>query len=45
VDIPEHFRNVGIRIEDDIRVTDDEPENLTRAVPTDPDEIEALMQS
>ncbi len=44
VDIPEHFRNVGIRIEDDIRVTDDEPENLTRAVPTDPDEIEALMQ-
>ena len=44
VDIPIHFRNIGIRIEDDIRVTDDEPENLTRAVPTDPDEIEALMQ-
>ncbi len=44
-DIPAPFRNVGIRIEDDIRVTDDEPENLTSAVPTDPDEIEALMRS
>jgi Xaa-Pro aminopeptidase len=44
-DIPEAFRNIGIRIEDDIRVTDDEPENLTRAVPVDPDEIEALMGS
>src|SRR5699024_5503567 len=44
-DIPAHFRNIGIRIEDDIRVTDDAPENLTRAVPSDPDEIEALMQS
>lgn len=44
-DIPEHFRNIGIRIEDDIRVTDDEPENLTSGVPTDPDEIEALMRS
>ncbi|MDZ7791633.1 MAG: aminopeptidase P N-terminal domain-containing protein [Xanthomonadales bacterium] len=44
-DIPDHFRNVGIRIEDDIRVTDDEPENLTRAVPTDPADIEALMRS
>jgi len=44
-DIPAPFRNIGLRIEDDIRVTDDEPENLTSAVPTDPDEIEALMRS
>ncbi|NBB92225.1 MAG: M24 family metallopeptidase [Gammaproteobacteria bacterium] len=44
-DVPEHFRNTGIRIEDDIRVTDDQPENLTRAVPSDPDDIEALMRS
>jgi len=44
-DIPEHFRHIGIRIEDDIRVSDGEPENLTSAVPTDPDEIEALMRS
>jgi len=44
-DIPEPFRNIGIRIEDDIRVTDSEPENLTSAVLVDPDEIEALMRA
>lgn len=43
-DIPQAWRNIGIRIEDDIRVTDGEPENLTAAVPTDPDDIEALMR-
>jgi Xaa-Pro aminopeptidase len=43
--IPPEFRNIGIRIEDDIRVTDDEPENLTEAVPKTADEIEALMAS
>lgn len=42
-DIPEALRNIGVRIEDDIRVTHDEPENLTRAVPSTVDEIEALM--
>jgi Xaa-Pro aminopeptidase len=44
-DIPEEYRNIGIRIEDDIRVTDGEPENLTAAVPAAADEIEALMRS
>lgn len=44
-DIPAHFRNIGIRIEDDIRVTDGDPENLTDAVPSDPEKIEAVMQS
>jgi len=44
-DIPEQLRSIGIRIEDDIRVTDDEPENLTSAVPCDPHDIEALMRS
>jgi Xaa-Pro aminopeptidase len=34
---------IGIRIEDDVVVTDDEPEVLTAAMPTDPDEIERLM--
>jgi Xaa-Pro aminopeptidase len=43
-DLPEALRGIGIRIEDDIRVTDDEPDNLTAAVPTDADEIEALMR-
>lgn len=37
------FRGLGIRIEDDILVTDDGPENLTAALPTDPDALEALF--
>jgi len=44
-DIPPEFRNIGIRIEDDIRVSGDEPDNLTAAVPKSVDEIEALMAS
>ncbi|MCC5866417.1 MAG: aminopeptidase P N-terminal domain-containing protein [Wenzhouxiangella sp.] len=43
-DIPEQWRGIGIRIEDDIRVTGDEPENLTRSVPRLADEIEAVMR-
>jgi Xaa-Pro aminopeptidase len=34
---------IGIRIEDDVVVTAGEPEVLTAAMPTDPDEIERLM--
>ena len=37
------WRGIGIRIEDDVVVTRDEPEVITSGVPTDPDEIEALM--
>jgi len=44
-DIPAEFHNIGVRIEDDIRVTDGEPENLTQAVPAAADVIEALMNS
>jgi Xaa-Pro aminopeptidase len=43
-DIPEEFRGIGIRIEDDIRVSRDEPEVLTTSAPKTVDEIEALMQ-
>ncbi len=43
-DVPAHFHNIGIRIEDDIRVTARGPENLTAAVPRAVDEIEALMR-
>ena len=43
-DIPAPLRNIGIRIEDDIRVSRDQPENLTTAVPSDPDEIERIMR-
>ncbi|MDR2153779.1 MAG: aminopeptidase P N-terminal domain-containing protein [Burkholderiaceae bacterium] len=40
---PSHFWNIGIRIEDDAVVTDEGCELMTRAVPVEPDTIEALM--
>ena len=43
-DIPEHYRGIGIRIEDDILTTEAGPVNLTEQVPTDIDEIENLCQ-
>ncbi|HZO80205.1 MAG TPA: aminopeptidase P N-terminal domain-containing protein [Candidatus Binataceae bacterium] len=39
---PEHMRGMGIRIEDDVLVTDDGHEVLTAATPKTIDEIEAL---
>jgi len=41
-DAPEQFRGIGIRIEDDILVTDGAPRNLTAGVPKSVAEIEAL---
>lgn len=41
-EVPSEFVGLGIRIEDDIVVTPDGPENLTSHVPLDPDEIERL---
>ncbi len=40
--IPEEFRGIGIRIEDDVLVTGAGRKILTRGVPTDPDRIEDL---
>ena len=40
--VPEEFLAIGVRIEDDVLVTEDGIENLSRGVPVDPDEIEAL---
>ena len=42
--VPEQFHNIGIRIEDDAVVTADGCELITRDVPVNPDEIEALMR-
>ncbi|KAF1048261.1 aminopeptidase P N-terminal domain-containing protein [Xylophilus sp.] len=42
--VPEKFWNIGIRIEDDALVTEDGNELLTRGVPVEAAEIEALMR-
>jgi len=43
-DVPEQFHDIGIRIEDDAVVTEAGCELITRGVPVDGDEIEALMR-
>ncbi|AYB49037.1 Xaa-Pro aminopeptidase [Candidatus Williamhamiltonella defendens] len=43
--VPEQYRGIGIRIEDDILITKTGNENLTAAVPKDPELIESLMSS
>ena len=43
-DVPAHFWNCGIRIEDDAVVTPSGCELITRGVPVAADEIEALMR-
>jgi Xaa-Pro aminopeptidase len=43
-DIPEHLRNIGIRIEDDVLVTDTGCEVLTAEAPKAVGDIEALMR-
>jgi len=42
-DVPEAYRGIGIRIEDDILITEDGNENLTASVVKKADDIEALM--
>ncbi|ARU03464.1 Xaa-Pro aminopeptidase [Comamonas serinivorans] len=43
-DVPEAFHHIGIRIEDDAVVTEGACELITRGVPVQADEIEALMR-
>jgi Xaa-Pro aminopeptidase len=42
-DIPQEFRGIGIRIEDDVLVTQGESEILTKLAPKTPDHIESLI--
>jgi len=44
-DVPEAMRDIGVRIEDDVLVTDGECEVLTAEAPKSIAEIEALMRS
>ena len=41
--VPARWRNIGIRIEDDVAVTGKGPDVLSKGLPSDPDEIEKLM--
>ncbi|MCP4037026.1 MAG: Xaa-Pro aminopeptidase [bacterium] len=41
---PEHLRGIGVRIEDNVIVTEDGIENLNLAIPKQPDEVEAWMR-
>ncbi len=43
--VPEELRGIGIRIEDDILVTEDGHRNLSAALPRDPDAVEDWMGS
>ena len=42
--VPEHFRGIGVRIEDNILVTADGAENLSIAIPRTADDVEAWVQ-
>ena len=42
---PQELRGIGVRIEDDVLVTEDGVENLTAGLPRDPDAVEAWMAS
>ncbi len=41
--VPEEYRGIGVRIEDDLLITNDGYVNLSGALPRDPDAIEAWM--
>ena len=42
-DADAEFRGIGVRIEDDLAITEDGCENLTESIATDPEDVEALV--
>jgi Xaa-Pro aminopeptidase len=43
--VPKAFRNIGVRIEDDVAITSKGPDVLSKGLVKVPDDIEALMHS
>ncbi|WP_137845078.1 aminopeptidase P family protein [Microbacterium sp. 2FI] len=43
VTVPEEYRGIGVRIEDDILMTEDGPVNLSAGIPRTADEVEAWI--
>ncbi len=41
--VPEEYRGIGVRIEDDILITDGDPVNLSAALPRAADDVEAWL--
>jgi Xaa-Pro aminopeptidase len=42
-EIPERYHGIGVRIEDNIIITNEGNENITKGIVKDPDKIEELM--